>query len=113
MERGPEPRTKADEPRIGSRHEALYLDQIDGACGMFPRRKESAPEVCRGQQSEKPCPADVGRRFGGKESAVGAGLLRFAGPERQCVGAVAAGVAAGAKWQAGYDAGGVGVLREE
>ena len=94
-------------------HETVDLDQVERALGMFPGRQKSASQARGRQQAEKARPADVGRRFGHEQGAVGAGLLLHAAADHERVGAVRAGIAARAKRQAGNDPRRIIVLRQE
>src|SRR5208282_2736060 len=94
VERAAELHAKAVEAWVRDRHEAFYLDQVEGAAGMLVRRKEGADQPERREDTKDPTATDVRRRFGRQQRAIPAGFLLRAAPDRERIGAIAAGVAA-------------------
>src|ERR1700730_16608619 len=113
VERATELRTEAVEPLVRDRHEAVDFDQVDGTPGMLAGGKEGAVQPQRRENAEDSAAADVRRQFHREKRAIRTGRLLRPAPDRERIGAVAAGVAASAERQAGDDPRGVVILGHE
>src|SRR5271167_3441809 len=97
MQRAAELHTEAVETGVGDPHEALDFDQIKCAAGVLVRRKEGANQPEGRKGPEDTTATYVRRRLGREQDAIPTRFLLHPAADRERIGAVAAGVAAGAE----------------